>query len=197
MASLREFFIANTVALLSMGILQLFIWLETSVPSIEGQKFTITAVSIGVAYGVETGVVLLASGILKESIKNEYEDELFPDFLKVFSLIVFSYILLNNSTATQELLTRVVYFVFFIVYFVSGLISLSTDTTQLKELDNVSATMMFLFLITPLSIIGILVAYVAALLPTYSVLIFSVLSFILVIVWLYRVIDYDIGPILS
>lgn len=197
MASLREFFIANTVALLSMGILQLFIWLETSVPFIEGQKFTITAVSIGVAYGVETGVVLLASGILKESIKNEYEDELFPDFLKVFSLIVFSYILLNNSTATQELLTRVVYFVFFIVYFVSGLISLSTDTTQLKELDNVSATMMFLFLITPLSIIGILVAYVAALLPTYSVLIFSVLSFILVIVWLYRVIDYDIGPILS
>ncbi|WP_299334305.1 hypothetical protein [Haloplanus sp.] len=197
MASLREFFIANTVALLSMRILQLFIWLETSVPFIEGQKFTITAVSIGVAYGVETGVVLLASGILKESIKNEYEDELFTDFLKVFSLIVFSYILLNNSTATQELLTRVVYFVFFIVYFVSGLISLSTDTTQLKELDKVSAIMMFLFLITPLSIIGILVAYVAALLPTYSVLIFSVLSLILVIFWLYRVIDYDIGPILS
>lgn len=186
-ASLREYALANTFALISAIFVYIFTELGKSFPIIDGRLITVTAISVGVAYGVESWVVLYLSGVLKGSIKNEYDDELWIDILKVVLLILFAYIFLNNSSAVQGLLTRVVYAISFFVFILSGYISVNTDAKEIEEMDKVEIIMILLFLSVPLIMIGFVVAFVASLLPTIEILAFALISIILLSVWYFRV----------
>ena len=146
-----------------------------------------TAVSVGVAYGVETGILLLVSGILKKSLKNEFQDNDLANVIKVLLLIIFSYTVLSNSSATQELLTRAVYSLSLISHFIIGTVSIATDKDKLRNLHWIESGFLILFLPMYLMIIGVLAAHVAALLPPSSVLLFCAFSIILLVVWYRRV----------
>lgn len=188
-ASIREYVIANVFAFISMIVLYVFIQLEKGFPIIDGRLITITAISVGVAYGVESSIVLYISGLLQGSTKNEYEDELWIDILKVASLIFFTSIFLNNSSVVQDLLTRFIYACSFIVFILSGFISINTDNSELEEMGWFKIIFMLLFLSAPLIIIGFVSAYVASLLPTTWTLASVIISIILIAVWFARVND--------
>ena len=131
----REFFIANGLSVLFILIWKLFNLFGFST-SLIWQRLFITAVSVGVAYGVEAGVLLLVSGIFKNSLKNEFQDDYLADSTKVLCLIIFSYLILSNSSAAQELLTRTVYFLSFTVYLIIGYVSIALDKEQIGNLSR-------------------------------------------------------------
>lgn len=171
-----EFVLSNTIAALALLVSAIY-------PL--AKDFAITAMSVGVAYGIETATVLWISGVLKGSNKNEFKS--LSAFLKVVLLIIVSFLFLTNSSRIQELVTMLVYFISFVLYILVGFISIGSGNKVVKEIGIWEGIMMGVFLIGPLFYISVITAIVAAQIRTWNVVLFVIVLGSAIVSYLYGI----------
>lgn len=172
--SLEEFSIS-----MLMLIVLIVLSLAISIP----QELILISISIGVAYGIETAVVLWFSGVFYQSTKNKLGRLESP--IKVVGLVLITYLILNNDTAIQQLTTRITYSIFIITFGIGVVLTLNGFHKK-EEIDWWEAGFVGLFLSGPLLVIFTLVAVLAALAPSTYVLVSIVIGIVMILVYWIR-----------